>query len=336
MTDVSKYINRSTLFRNFLFEEIVKRHVEEFDHDCLIQLNKIKDSLCSDHIHKDNIFITVIGIAIDVYNLSKQDRRCDVNPTLSAIMEKDPKFFDFQNPVIKYNYDKLIDISNKYNIHAPNLLYPIDMGDIINNASDDFIPPTSQPFNNTVNGKFKFFMLGGQLVAELNNNLLNEEDAKYILFQFLNYRINHGNKISELERKFYNSIRGEAKEEKFRIDSFIKHIVGMHIWDSEKKYNNHDSIYDLYRKYKKKQRSCGSNDSCKNSCPSFDTCDKFVRESRRFASIEIQKRQILSTVEKGNLVKPKKDSSILRYPIQFYYNGDYNVNNITPEAVISI
>lgn len=333
--DIKKYSNE-ILYRDFFYSEIIKRHVEEFDRETWNYLNQLKESLKDEnntfHIgftHYENIFNVVLGEAIDMYRLVKNGYTPLQSIAVKKMIHDVPELFSFKD---KQLYDKLLDISYRYNIIATEIVFPCNMRNVIEKYSKKQFSHWTYKFKTVISDHISIFKLGEKFFIEIDDNTINEDDVDFLKVQFILDR-NYNKKIVRNEDyDFIRRVDKKHSKEKFRVDAFIKNAIGLYCWDLEKNTGNYSDAFTVYNEYQKTIGKC-KNDECfigtenKNtnnklkshsSCPRDDTCRSFVREARRLSRLNIKSREIYSSTQKGEADDPQHKDTLQRYPLSFF------------------
>ncbi|MBE6442234.1 MAG: hypothetical protein E7022_07920 [Desulfovibrio desulfuricans] len=335
MSKVTDCVKKEILYRDFIYSEIIKRYVEGFDIDCLNEVMEIRSVLCKDipDGEKDKFFLVVIGQLL-----------CMLDPIINKVTWVFSNHLDFLNKYIdvanihkeairnQYEeniinlYKRLIDISIKYDIIATELLYPIDMIDIIDNYNKNFYPPTAYRFRNEINNKFRIIKFEDDLIVYPLKIALDEKDIDYLKIQFIIDRIVSEKNITTDDIEFYYKIEkhGDKKNDKTQSRTFFRHILGLLSWDADIYIDSKIDISQIYWKYQNKNMKCNGESCYGNnletcSCSRVETCQRFQREARRLMRLCIQKRKILPSNEKGESEKPSHTSVLKRYPLSFFH-----------------
>lgn len=321
MSRVNEVMDESILWRDFIYGEIVKRHVEEYAPRILSELRNIRDSLCSEYEHVDNIFLVVIGLAVDCFDSYNQNREQILDGNARIVRDENPQFFDFSNQKNKEHYSKLCSIGKKYNFPPTDLLYPCDIKNIIDNYSKTFIPPTSFRFNKCINDAFKIKKNNDHLVFDAQNAILTDENIDYLQIQIINNKIINNKKITTKEINIYNRYEKMQSTDKFRKDSIIRYLFGLLAWDYGKHGFRNNMANDIYAKHKYANGSCDGYqcDAIKNEdCPSQEGCLKFMQEARQSVSNCIHEAKLLGSKVNKVRIKPTCTSKITRFPLSFF------------------
>lgn len=294
------YVRRRTLMKDFIFIELSKRHLEYYDYETYNSINQIKNEMLYEYDDecRNNVFINCIANALDMYINKKNNMDYHKSPDLQLLIDENESLFDFENPSMTKYYNELERISQKYNILAPDLMYPSDLSEIILLYKSDYVPRVSYRLDKRMNEKFLIKTLeNDKIIIHTKRDTLEEGDIYYLLYQIIINKIVNNIEIGSEYNEFFEKYEHNFNKETFRLESFIRNIIGMYKWDCivSKK---HDDTFELYRKYYKKNNKninknianyCKSKDLCPN-CVRRDSCEKYIREAYRLASISIKQR----------------------------------------------
>ena len=146
MNNITNVVGKSRIMKDLIFSEIIKRHVEQYDPECISLLIDIKNKfidIIPDISKDDLIFFVGIALGMDLYNRYINNYELTWGATELQIKHDYPIIFDFDKYEIKDLYSRLIKISNKYNIIAPEILYPLKM-DLLIIYYPDNLPLTTR------------------------------------------------------------------------------------------------------------------------------------------------------------------------------------------------
>ena len=340
--DIKKYSNE-ILYRDFFYSEIIKRHVEEFDEETWNYLNQLKESLKEENntFHRcftyyENIFNVVLGEAIDMYRLVKNGYKPFQSIAVKKMIHDVPELFSFKD---KQLYDKLLDISYRYNIIATEIIFPCNMRDVIDKYSKKQFSHWTYKFKTKTSDNVIIIKNGEKICTE--GSITNENEADFIKEQFVLQRIYNREETTTLDYDFTRYMDKKYNKEGFRTDAFIKNAIGLYCWDCEKKIDgNFSEAFKLYKKYRltinskecknkqcyldsKIQNNDNSYQKLQSSCSREDTCTRFVRDARRLSRLNITDKKIHPSSKRGDMKAPKQSDNLKRYPLSFF--GDRQV-----------
>ena len=125
-----------------MYAEIAKRHVEEYEPTIYKKLESLKDRFANGYTNHENVFFVVLGQAIDIYRVISSGHEMPLDDTIKQMIHECPEIFDFVGK--KKSYDELLEISNKFDLLASELIFPIDMRILyINTAMTLFLLSTN-------------------------------------------------------------------------------------------------------------------------------------------------------------------------------------------------
>ena len=312
-------LKKRILWKNFLYSEIIKRHVEEYNSDLIDELKNIREEMLKECEHKENNFLIVVGLALDAFNLLVQGREKQYPIEEKIIFYQNPQFFNFNNEEnIKY-YKRLLEISHKYNVLATDLLYPFDMCSIITKYNDDFIPPKTFLFDNRVNQDYVICKVNDTLIYDrIMPYQLTKQNIDYLNFQLLTNKILIGENLTDDEIKDYYRLSDDTSIGKFNTYSIKKYLFGLLAWDAAKLGKKNSLANNIYARCQKLDKKCGDI-NCDNfnnpDCPSQPTCSKFMQEVRQAVSNSIKERQLLGSKINKPKVNPTVVHDLTRYKL---------------------
>lgn len=323
-------IRKEILMRDFLYIEIAKRHVEEYDElntKKLIDIRRDFFSKFNDTPH--NIFYIGLSESLDLYNLCAQGLEPYISDIVRAMFEDYPEVDFRKSPTIQRYMEDLLPISEKYDIFAPDVLYPIDMISIIEEYTKSYCPPPFYRFSN--NKEKNFNVIDNSEIIEIipNTSTLNESDIDAMKYQIIIKKILNTKgsfTLSTNEQEFMSIYEKGKTSDKFRIDSFIKLIFGMLFWDTIKAGLDTSDVFNIYAMFFKKINHKICDASCikeKHGCARKQTCQKFIRESFRITSLNIKDCTIYHSKSRGIAITPNRPQLVPRYPISNFRNGDF-------------
>lgn len=322
MTNVSEIVNAPVLWRDFLYGEIIKRHVEEYNPSIIDELKSIRDILCQGYYYKDNIFLTVVSLALDGFDFRLQNRKQVLEGEALTIYYENLHFFNYLNKKNIEFYSRLLDISRKYNLIAPELLYPFDMANIINQYNEKFIPPRISLFNKDINHNFGILEVQNNLTFETKGNVTLDDNAlEYLNIQRITKKIRNNEQLTQEELKEYNIYLKNSELGKFRKDSVEKYLFGLLAWDTAKSGSDNSLANKEYIKNRTINKKCNEYvcDNINNTdCPRQEACSKFMQEVRQSVSNSIKEKQLLGSKINRPKVNPTVDPKIIRYKLEFF------------------
>ena len=321
-------------FNNFIYNEIVKRHIEEYEPEICNDFGRILKEMEKDYVNYENNFLVVVGQALDQYRIRQNFCSPVISPQVRQMMDDCPELFDFIN--LHRLYKWLYAISEKYNVNAAEIPFPSDMEDIIRNFSKNFYPPILYIFNSDISKSFRMSYGDRDKLSSVILNPLTEDDSNKLKFQFIVDRIIKGEDINSLDKTFFNEFSSQNQNQHVRIDSFIKYVIGLHCWDMYKEHGDIKLGYELYQKYQIKMKGCkGSkcfsqmeydtkfkipNGSKKEDyyCNKEETCKRFVREAFKLAGTCIRDCKLYNSTQDSTLVQPESKIHFQRKKLSFF------------------
>lgn len=332
--DPYEIAKKSMFFNNFIYNEIVKRHIEEYEPEICNDFGRILIEMKKDYVNYENNFLVIIGQALDQYRIKKNFCTPVLSPQVRQMMEDCPELFDFNN--LHRLYKWLYTISEKYNVNATEIPFPSDMEDIVINFSKDFYPPVLYVFNSDVSNSFRMSYDSETKLSGVILKPLTEDDSNKLKYQFIVDRIIKGEDINTLDKNFFNEYCSQNQNKHIRIDSFIKYIIGLHCWDVYKERRDIKSGYELYQKYQIKMKECNGskcfsemeydtkfkipNGSKKEDfyCNSVETCKKFVREAFKLVGTCIRDYKLYNSTKDSTFVQPESKIHFQRKKLSFF------------------
>lgn len=234
-------------YNNFLYNEIVKRHIEEYKPQVSRSLQELLSKVMEYNQTKDNIynyenlFNVVIGQALAQYRLNCRGYESKISEEVKKIKSEHMKLFNFKK------------MSEEYNVSATEILFPVSMPDIVNNFSDDFKPPVSLLFNIDIPQNFIMKHNNYTNFRMYSTSTLTEEDIDKVKFFYIVGRIMSSEEICKDDKNFFVKHSSKNKHSDIRIDALIKYIIELYCWDSYKINKDKKAGNVLYQKYKLKQ-----------------------------------------------------------------------------------
>lgn len=328
-------------YNNFLYNEIAKRHIEEYKPQVSRSLQEliitIKDynQTKNNIFNYENLFNVVVGQALDQYRLDCRGYKSIISDEVEKIKSEHAELFDFKK--MSEFYKTLLKISEEYNVSATGILFPVIMTDIVNEFSNDFKPPVSVLFNIDLPQNFAMFRNRNTNFFIQPISTLTEDDIDKIKFFYIVDRIIKGDDISNDDKNFFVKHSSQNKHSDIRIDAFIKYIIGLYCWDAYKINKDKKAGYVLYQKYKIKQNECKDSkcfnemefykdkfrepDNLENSdfhCDKVDTCKKFVREAFKLVSMCIRDCKLYNSKKNARVILPQGQTIFERKKLSFF------------------
>lgn len=312
----------STFYNNFLYNEIVKRYIEDNEHVICTTIRQTLTSLEKNYENYENIFLVAFGQAVDQYQLLCNFIEPKTSNKVKKMMSEVPEIFDYmKNPQL---YDGLYAISERFNINATGIPFPVEMSDVIDKFSDRFMPPMFMLFNVNISNNFIIANFSSKELTGVLHGRLSEADINFIKYQFILRRISEHEEISAVDKNFFVFYSSQNKFCDVRIDSFIKYIIGLYCWDLEKNGESLRKGYELYQAYQKRCKKCAGSkcfsemdfdgkfikpkeDQSKYFyCANIESCKRFVRESHKLVSLCIKNCNLYNSTHKSELFHPKE------------------------------
>ena len=264
---------------------------------------------------------------------------------LEGIIKDVPNFFKFDNPHWKNILEQALSYSYKYNLNIFDVIYPVCMESVLAYLPEKIKHPIFYRFETSKNNNFNMFSKNDKIYIKnknfLNNNdgyiPIEKEDSNFFKFQFLIRDIINGKHISSSDLEFVINEKKNYSDININKNSFAKYAFGIYCWDLEKEYGNYNKAFFLYKRYQEKSNQCSNmpcfveeskngsefkyiirNSKKDNICENTNTCQKFIREARRLASLSIRDRKLYDSKTKGDAVKPNLGLLSLRYPCDFF------------------
>lgn len=328
-----KIAKMSMSCNNFIYNEIVKRHIEEYEPGICDVLKIMLETMSKKYVNHENIFCTISGQAVDLFSHSQNFTKQKTSREIQQAIKDMPELFDFEN-MEKY-YEWLSGISKKYNILATEIAFPTNMEDVVTNYSENFIPPMTYLFNTKSSDKFLMSYDSNSNLIVIPLEILTKKEIDLIRYLYILDDVIQNRDIDNVDEKFFVRYSSQNKYFDIRIDSFIKYVIGLYSWDKYKEIGKRAG-YDLYQEYQMKSDNCPSIECFKEmefdgskflipeksrsdfSCERFETCKKFVREAFKLVGTCIQDCKLYNSKHKCNFVYPKKKNFFERKPLSFF------------------
>lgn len=335
VTNPFEIAKMSMFYNNFIYNEIVKRHIEEYDPETCDRLMIMLDTMSKHYVNYENNFCVVVGQALDLFRQISNGIKPIKSHEIEQLEEKVPELFNFKKQ--QKSYEWLLWLSKKYNILATEIPFPTDMSDIIFHYSKNFIPPIAYLFNTNNSDKFLVSLDSNSELSTIPIGNLKEKDIDLIKFQYIVHKITQKEDITKDEKDFFVKHSSQNKYSDIRIDSFIKYVIGLYFWD---KYKNDGKRagYELYQKYQQKFNKCNESKCFKEmefdgsefripeklaidfSCNRIETCKKFVREAFKLVGTCIHECKLYNSKHKCEFVYPENHNFFKRRKLSFF-NG---------------
>lgn len=325
MNEITRIIKENIIHRDFVYLEIAKRHLEEKEPAIINELVGFRDRLTEimavPQEEKSHFFLCVMGEAIDFLYAKNNNIRPPITDYTKSMEARFPKVFNFEDREYHNICSRMLEISQKYNIHASTILYPIDMHDILN---IDFKMPNFYRFNTNKNDNFSVIKDKSE-IKFLTKEILSISDVYDMMHQVVVSKILCDQDLEQIDNCFINAYYQSEANTRFRTDTFMKYIFGLLLWDAKKESKNIKDLYSFYCRY---QRTVAKNSDCKgrkesidNDCAKFQKCTRYVNEAFRLVSLCIEKNDILDAKTKGDACQPKSQIFIERKKMQFFYGN---------------
>lgn len=334
MSKTKNLVSKDIISRDFIYLELAKRHVEEYHPEVIEYLINTQKKFHEKYSIDYYMFFLVISQILDMYNLRKQGLEYKTSNYVKELLREFPQFDNYykKGTYLQEQLDQMLIISNKYDIPAPEILYPIDMYDILKSYSDSYCPPKSYRFRNIRNTNFNTVKSIYEVITMPISKTLSESDIDDMKYQHVLNRVVN-DKYNTEDINFINSYGKNEYKNNFSATSFFKLALGIFIWDLKKNNRDKNEALNLYKNYKynkdmKSQhnnnknicnKSCGS--SKISVCPNRQSCQSHINEAYRLTSLDIEKCDFLGSKTKGDAVKPKSKINLKRYNVSFYEKG---------------
>lgn len=185
ITDKSKFYNE------FLYGEIVKRHIEEYELEIFLALDQMMIGLRNKYENYENAFHVIVGEALYQYRQYRMGCKPKCSPCVQKMMTENPEIWDFDNGEINFSF--LYKLSKECNIIATEIPFPVDMADVVENFSQKFIPPNCDIFNIDMSDNFRMNLdTDGTLYGVPFVQRITEDDNNKMKLQFIIDKINKG------------------------------------------------------------------------------------------------------------------------------------------------
>ena len=288
MNNIINVVGKSRIMKDLIFSEIIKRHVEQYDPECISLLTDIKNKftdIIPDISTNDSIFFVGISLGMDLYNRYINNYKLTWGETELQIKHDYPIIFDFDKHEIKHLYEQLIKISYKYNIVAPEILYPLKMDCLIDYYPDNL--PLTTRFIVDDNKKFKLYPSSRGVLVEVIYNEITEDDVDFLKNEFLLQRLVNNYNVTPFDKELYSRYSSKNEKDSFREDSFIRNLIGLYSWDIEKRYKGkYPTALELQKQL---IRKCSIECSV---CDKLESCQKYIRDSYRIVRMSIYDKEI--------------------------------------------
>lgn len=330
-----KIAKMSMFYNNFIYNEIVKRHIEEYEPGICDVLKIILKTMSKKYVNSENNFCTICGQAVDLFSHSQDFTKQKTSQEIQQAIKDMPELFDFEN--MEKCYKWLSDISKKYNILATEIAFPTNMEDVVTNYSEDFIPPVTYLFNTKSSDKFLMSYDSNSNLIVIPLEILTKKEIDLIRYLYILDDVIQNRDIDNVDEKFFVKYSSQNKYSDIRIDSFIKYVIGLYFWDEYKK-DGKRAGYELYQKYQQKFNKCNESKCFKEmefdgsefripeesaidfSCNRIETCKKFVREAFKLVGTCIHECKLYNSKHKCEFVYPENHNFFERRKLSFF-NG---------------
>ena len=231
----------------------------------------------------------------------------------------------------KKQISNLFEISKKYSLYVPYMLYPVDIEGLIseiNYNNYEIAMPDTFKRELKLDEVFELYGLKyrefyrGELTITIdfrrkheNQNELLDKVCKDILI----YKDKIGLELAEHEEKIFDKICYEDISNNQRLNSFNSRLVGILIWDIKKENRNYtfkqirERLVDK-KIYKYKGNNCLSS-NC-NNCIDDDNCLDAFKNLYKVAAGSIQKKCIIKTSETSGGYNPNPGIRCCRVSIK--------------------
>lgn len=331
----------SMFYNNFLYNEIVKRHIEEYKPQVSQKLQELvgkikKYNQTKNNIYNyENLFNVVVGQALDQYRLACRGYKSIISDEVEKLKREHAELFNF----IKMSefYKMLLKISEEYNVSATEILFPVSMPDIVNTFSDSFKPPISLLFNIDIPQNFVMIHNGNSNFLARPVATLSEDDIDKVKFFYIVGKIIREEEICSDDKNIFVKHSSQNKHSDIRIDAFIKYIIGLYCWDAYKFNKDKKAGYVLYQKYKSNHNECKKSkcfnemefykdkfrepDNSENSgfcCDKVETCKRFVREAFKLVSMCIKDCKLYNSKKNARVILPQGETKYERKKLSFF------------------
>lgn len=314
-------MNERLLKSDFLESEILKRKFEETASLEDIEWLKDKFNGCIDANMNIEFKIRIICMAIIYYDSLIKD----ANPELVIKGIDEP----VKSLILNIIENKELicgfyDLSKRYGVCSPYLLFPCDMESMLCNINKNKEYsekiPLSQLFHEVRSTNELYDDYGVKFMADNNKNMIIEIhfDEKYrkqdelideIARQISIFKHKNGIELSKCDKIVFEKIASAEANKDLRLNSFYGRLMGILAWDMKKEDNKY--TFNKIREkmiekgvYSYKERNC----ACCNSsmCHQEGSCLEYITDIYKIAGMSIDKGNIVATSTRPKYSNPKE------------------------------
>lgn len=220
--------------------------------------------------------------------------------------------------------DKLLKISGKYKIFAPELLYPLNMEEVLFAVKSNTPLPKQRPFDDECESENNYQEYGYRTRSKNSKSLTIEIDfsgehasshltAQRIFFEIAIFKLTSGILLTNEEKEQLTLLLTSEKSGNFRSPSFYNRLVGLFAWDMKKESNlGFREIRQLLTDrslYVYDKKNCSTTDCI--SCDSQENCIKALNNNYRIAANSIIAMRLIPTSSKLDKIYPNPEAPLL-------------------------
>ena len=319
-------IDSSLFMRDFIYREILKRHIEEYHPDIfeeIISLLKKANIIKNfDKIILNPVNAIVYGYVIHRMYISykniindKDDK--DNLPTIESLNKQ----FHFDK-IIKI-YDRLYEIVKNYDEDPIGILFIKEIESFI----DHYIKKYNIYFDNDDDDNSLF---------KINKKEVTEDDSNMMTIRLIFDKMDNESDIYSHQIETINYFLKNKNIENIKTSSFERYLFGLYAWDLMKKTGNYNNAYKKYKEFKKnikdkrpninentvrcEDKKCKLDGCLKDdfNCDGNENCMDYVRRGYKIITLCIRDKKIYNTWMKGSKIDPKPNANIIRIPFEFF------------------
>ncbi|MGV7004645.1 hypothetical protein [Desulfovibrio desulfuricans] len=227
--------------------------------------------------------------------------------------------------------DRLLEISEKYKIYAPELLFPLDMKEALEAVKNNIPLPKQRPFDDERSREaiyqeygYRTYEKSKRLTIELDfsdTHVSSHLAAQRIFFEIAIFKLTSGISLTDSEKMQLASLVASEKSGKFRSSSFYNRLIGLFAWDMKKEFclgfKEIRKLLTDMNLYMYDKNFCLSA-KCRD-CESQDNCIKSLINNYRIAAHSIKSMKLIPTSSKLDKIYPNPKSPFLRrHPISLF------------------
>jgi len=309
------------LYRDFIYTEAIKRHVEEYEYQDYALIYDWRERYRSRLGETtDNNFYAIFWLAIDAYKSFKDGHIYHYSEYSQKIADENKNAFDFVR--MSAWYDKILEIGLKYDINPIEIIYPIDMESLMKEYINNDYIPISDRLKKYSSSNISIFSNGDKFL--ISQNQFDEDDIDFIKYNFILKKIINNEYIEKYEIEMVNSILKKINPIALRNESYSRAIIGFYNWDAMKFKYDTEKVYNLLKSFQQskpnsKCAKCISNiNSISAENDNIESCQRYIRDARRIISNSIFDKKIYTSSKDLKTIRPQNFSKTNRYPVTFF------------------